>query len=586
MSESAKTAHRRVLMWMQNRSEQEHDWLLFLPTKDEFEIKLDSLAKERGYNGLNIVMTLKPNFNQHCLLEQQLGFADFIMRSRYASLTGQLTRNVFVVCLQTPHCQWLSSIKSIEIAIKGFFAELKSELGATMYATVVEGQTGVSVLGYDTSNPKKALSLAVQAMVSSRVGESGYYNFYNSKLHAELLKRQHLEIFLKKQIDSELVDVYFQPIVETRTGKVAKFEALARFHHENSSYSTQEMISIIEDLELIAALDDLVCRTALTLWSNLQCVYEQDIGLSINRSLSTKLDSLQVLQRSMDLIKSSGINPELVTIELTETTYFEQDEEHTQALKHIRQEGIKIAIDDFGTGYASFSYLEKGQFDLLKIDRKFVMNIHESNSSYYIVKAITELAHRLGLKVIAEGVELEQERHALTEIGVDYLQGFLFSQAVPAVWLEQPQYHQSLFKEVTVAATQEMTLQSLTRRDVRCLEPDDPISTLGDIIDLSSDFPLVVVSDNRCVGVITKEQLNLHMISSVKVEQGSDRIAEYSVNQVMNKVFVQVNSNLPVSVIRDLVKAEVTFPWILCDSDEKYRGLLTQEDVLKYLASC
>ncbi|MDW2329115.1 EAL domain-containing protein, partial [Vibrio sp. 1401] len=196
------------------------------------------------------------------------------------------------------------------------------------------------------------------------------FNFYNSELHAELVKRQHLETFLKTQIESELVDVYFQPIIETRTGNVVKFEALARFYHENSEYSTQEMISIIEDLELIAALDDVVCQTALKQWSHLQKIYGENIGLSINRSLNTKLDSLQVLQRSLDLIKASDVNPKLVTIELTETAYFEQDEEHAFALEQIRQEGIQIAIDDFGTGYSSFSYLEEGQFDVLKIDRK------------------------------------------------------------------------------------------------------------------------------------------------------------------------------------------------------------------------
>ncbi|MCV5836427.1 EAL domain-containing protein, partial [Escherichia coli] len=127
---------------------------------------------------------------------------------------------------------------------------------------------------------------------------------------------------------------------------------LARFYHENSEYSTQEMISIIEDLELIAALDDVVCQTALKQWPHLQKIYGENIGLSINRSLNTKLDSLQVLQRSLDLIKASDVNPKLVTIELTETAYFEQDEEHAFALEQIRQEGIQIAIDDFGTGYS------------------------------------------------------------------------------------------------------------------------------------------------------------------------------------------------------------------------------------------
>ncbi|MDW1962560.1 EAL domain-containing protein, partial [Vibrio sp. 661] len=340
------------LLWMKNRCEQVQDWSAFLPTRDEFELQLDNLANESGHKDLNIVMTLRPNFAQKCMLEQQLGFADFIMRSRYTSIAGQLSRDVFVVCLQTPHCQWLSPLRLIQIAMKGFFSELRSEMGNKMHATIVEGQTGVSVLGYDTNNPKQALAHAAQAMVSSKAGENGYFNFYNSELHAELVKRQHLETFLKTQIESELVDVYFQPIIETRTGNVVKFEALARFYHENSEYSTQEMISIIEDLELIAALDDVVCQTALKQWPHLQKIYGENIGLSINRSLNTKLDSLQVLQRSLDLIKASDVNPKLVTIELTETAYFEQDEEHAFALEQIRQEGIQIAIDDFGTGYS------------------------------------------------------------------------------------------------------------------------------------------------------------------------------------------------------------------------------------------
>ncbi|MDW3203782.1 EAL domain-containing protein, partial [Vibrio sp. 1865] len=172
-----------------------------------------------------------------------------------------------------------------------------------------------------------------------------------------------------------------------------------------------------EDLELIAALDDVVCQTALKQWSHLQKIYGENIGLSINRSLNTKLDSLQVLQRSLDLIKASDVNPKLVTIELTETAYFEQDEEHAFALEQIRQEGIQIAIDDFGTGYSSFSYLEEGQFDVLKIDRKFVKNIHEGSTSYNIVKTITDLAHKLNVEVVAEGVESQRELEVLAGIG-------------------------------------------------------------------------------------------------------------------------------------------------------------------------
>ncbi|MDF5673373.1 EAL domain-containing protein, partial [Vibrio parahaemolyticus] len=181
--------------------------------------------------------------------------------------------------------------------------------------------------------------------LSSISGEGSYFNFYDSELHSELVKRQHLEAFLEAQIESGLVDVYFQPIIDVQTGRVVKFEALARFYDENDAYCTQKMIAIIEDLELIAALDDVVCQAALKHFPRLQEIYGEEVGVTINRSLNTKLDSLQILQRSHDLIKASGVDPKRVTIELTETAYFEQDEEHTRALEEVRKEGIEIAID-------------------------------------------------------------------------------------------------------------------------------------------------------------------------------------------------------------------------------------------------
>ncbi|MFH0286860.1 EAL domain-containing protein [Vibrio owensii] len=576
------------LLWMKKAGEQAQQWSAFLPPRDEFESQLANLARENGNKDLNIVMTLRPNFSRKNLLEQQLGLADFMMRSRHASIAGQLSKDVFVVCLQTPRCQWLSPLRLIQIALRGFFVELRSELGSSMHDVIVEGQTGVSVLGYDTNNPRQALVHAAQAMVSAPTGDQSYFSFYNSDLHDELVKRHHLEAFLRTQIESQLVDVYFQPIIETRTGKIVKFEALARFYHQNKTYNTQEMISVVEDLELIAALDDVVCRTALKQLPHIQKVYGEEIGLTLNRSLNTKLDSLQVLQSSLDLIAESGVDPSRITIELTETAYFEQDQEHTVALEELRGQGIKIAIDDFGTGYSSFSYLEKGQFDLLKIDRKFVKNIEEGSTKYSIVKMITELAHKLNVKVVAEGVESEEELKVLASVGVDYMQGFLFSQAIPVVLLDKPQCHKKRFNGVAIKPTRDESLLSLSHRDVRRLDPGEPLSLAVEYMNLSPDAPLVVINEKCCVGLITKEQVNLHLTPAMGTDLESERenrIWKRPVNQVMNTEFERVDANLPVSEVKALVKAGTKFPWILCDSQNEYRGLLTQEDVLSYLAS-
>ncbi|ENP8395015.1 EAL domain-containing protein [Vibrio alginolyticus] len=576
------------LLWMKNRCEQQHDWAAFLPTRKEFELQLAILANESRNKELNIVMTLRPKFSERYLLEQQLGFADFIMRSRYTSIAGQLSRDVFVVCLQTPHCQWLSPVRLIQIAMKGFFNELRNEMGTKMHATIVKGQTGVSILGYDTNRPRQALAHAAQAMLSSISGEGSYFNFYDSELHSELVKRQHLEAFLEAQIESGLVDVYFQPIIDVQTGRVVKFEALARFYDENDAYCTQKMIAIIEDLELIAALDDVVCQAALKHFPRLQEIYGEEVGVTINRSLNTKLDSLQILQRSHDLIKASGVDPKRVTIELTETAYFEQDEEHTRALEEVRKEGIEIAIDDFGTGYSSFSYLEKGQFDLLKIDRKFVKNIHKGSTSYNIVKMVTELAQQMNVKVVAEGVESKQELQVLAEIGVDYMQGFLFSAAVPVDLMDKADSYEHLFSDIAIESKQSDVLQSLSHEQVRSMDPGEPLSLAVEYMNLNPSSPLVVLNENRCVGLITKETVNLHLTPSMGTERETEResrIWKRPVNQIMSTEFVLVDEDLPVSVIRELVKTGIRFPWVLCNTKEEYRGVLTQEDALKYLAS-
>ncbi|MDW1820625.1 EAL domain-containing protein [Vibrio sp. Vb1018] len=576
------------LLWMKNRCEQQHDWAAFLPTRKEFELQLATLANESRNKELNIVMTLRPKFSERYLLEQQLGFADFIMRSRYTSIAGQLSRDVFVVCLQTPHCQWLSPVRLIQIAMKGFFNELRNEMGTKMHATIVKGQTGVSILGYDTNRPRQALAHAAQAMLSSISGEGSYSNFYDSELHSELVKRQHLEAFLEAQIESGLVDVYFQPIIDVQTGRVVKFEALARFYDENDAYCTQKMIAIIEDLELIAALDDVVCQAALKHFPRLQEIYGEEVGVTINRSLNTKLDSLQILQRSHDLIKASGVDPKRVTIELTETAYFEQDEEHTRALEEVRKEGVEIAIDDFGTGYSSFSYLEKGQFDLLKIDRKFVKNIHKGSTSYNIVKMVTELAQQMNVKVVAEGVESKQELQVLAEIGVDYMQGFLFSAAVPVDLMDKADSYEHLFSDIAIESKQSDVLQSVSHEQVRSMDPGEPLSLAVEYMNLNPSSPLVVLNENRCVGLITKETVNLHLTPSMGTERETEResrIWKRPVNQIMSTEFVLVDEDLPVSVIRELVKTGIRFPWVLCNTKEEYRGVLTQEDALKYLAS-
>jgi PAS domain S-box-containing protein len=577
-----------ALFRLTNAKETNSHWISYLPNKNEFEKKLTALCTDDIKNDIKIVMTIAPNFSSQFMVEEQLGLSDFLMRSKHVSLASQLTKNVFSICIQTPKCRWLSPLRLIQIAIRGFFAELRAEVGSEMHDSVVAGRTGVSVIGYDTDSPTKAIVQAAQAMVSAKSGIENYFNFYNSDLHTELVKRLQLESVLREKIASREVDVYFQPIIEARTGRVAKFEALARFHLQTQQCSTQEVIAIIEDLELVSALDDLVCQIAIEKFPHLQHVYGEDVGLTINRSLNTRLDSLQVIQNSFEIIQSSKVDPRVVTVELTETAYFEQDVEHKLALEQIRQHGISIAIDDFGTGYSSFSYLEDGQFDVLKIDRKFVQNLTEGSTKYNIVKMITQLAHNLNVKVIAEGVETVSELRALSRIGVDYMQGFVFSEALPLLAYDKAISYEYLFEDVQSKPNPNATLLSLCHSNVHHLDPGDPLSLAVEFMNLNPDSPLVVVDEKQCVGVVLREHISLHLTPSMGTDLETEREARVwkkPVNQVMSTKFQSVEASTQLKNIPELLQADIAFPWVVCDEKHHYRGVITQADVLHYLAN-
>ena len=190
--------------------------------------------------------------------------------------------------------------------------------------------------------------------------------------------------------------------------------------------------------------------------------------------------------------------------------------------------------------------------------------------------------------MVAEGVESEQELKALANVGVDYMQGYLFSHAVPLVLLNKPQCHKPLFDGIVVKPNHDESLLSLSHCDVRRLDPGEPLSLAVEYMKLSPDAPLIVVNERHCVGLITKEQINLHLTPAMGTDLESERenpIWKRPVNQMMNTEFERVDVSLPVSEVKALVKARGKFPWILCDSQNEYRGLLTQEDVLGYLAS-
>ena len=266
-----------------------------------------------------------------------------------------------------------------------------------------------------------------------RVKEQGRNNYqvYSDALNASGLARLNLEQNLRRAIDREEFLLHYQPIFDVATGEVRAVEALLRWNSPDHDklVAPLEFISILEQTGLIVAVGEWVLRTACT-----QCKAWHDAGarglrVAVNVS-PRQLHGPNPVHWIKRALKSSGLNAKYLDVEITEGTMLEHPEISAVVLQKIRAMGVGISIDDFGTGYSSLSYLMNFKVNSIKIDRSFINEVTTSGASSVIVTAIIQMAHGLGLRVIAEGVETESQLEFLRTQGCDEFQGFLISNPI------------------------------------------------------------------------------------------------------------------------------------------------------------
>ena len=236
---------------------------------------------------------------------------------------------------------------------------------------------------------------------------------------------------------SDLRDAYaggelhlvYQPIVELSTGKPSGVEALVRWNHPvRGPIAPSEFIPLAEETGFITQLGDWVLRNAtreVASWP------DQNLRCSVNLSARELADPC-LLDRVQKALEISGLSPQRLTLEVTETAVMVDVDEAVRVLEQLKRLGVRVAIDDFGTGYASLGYLRRLPVDVLKIDRSFVSGLEERPEELTIAAAVVGLAHGLGLAVVAEGIETDDQRLALLWMGCEYGQGYHFARPLPA----------------------------------------------------------------------------------------------------------------------------------------------------------
>jgi diguanylate cyclase (GGDEF)-like protein len=322
-----------------------------------------------------------------------------------------------------------ASLTATALAISNAFKQPFRIGGQEVYVTT---SIGISLFPDNGEDSGTILRNAGAALYRAKRQGGNNCQFYAADMNAEALRRLALDTSMRRAIDNQEFVVFYQPFVNLASGKVVGFEALVRWQHpELGLLPPGDFIGLAEDTGLILDIGDFVLRTACA-----QTREWHDRGFGRLR-IAVNISARHFLQKDfldgvVDILGETGLEPTCLELELTETSIMESSEAAVQLLTRIRQLGIRVSIDDFGTGYSSLSYLKSLPIDTVKLDRSFVKGASTDPDDAALVMAIVPLAHNLKLRVIAEGVETEEQALFLRLLRCDEAQGFLFGKATPS----------------------------------------------------------------------------------------------------------------------------------------------------------
>ncbi|HEY8120988.1 MAG TPA: EAL domain-containing protein [Myxococcota bacterium] len=296
---------------------------------------------------------------------------------------------------------------------------------------VIGASIGVAIWPEDGESVDALLSNADSAMYHAKSQGRNGYQFYDQSMNATALRRLQLESRLRLALEQGGLGLRYQPKLELATGRITGLEALARWTDaELGSVSPVDFIPVAEQTGLIGALGRWVLHTTC-----LQILaFERELGASdlcVSFNISASEFHPGIAQEILAGIEAAGVNPVRLQAEITESLILRDEESVIAALMDLRASGVSIALDDFGTGYSSLSYLRRLPVDTLKIDRSFVAPIARSRDAAALTRSIVGMGKALGLRVVAEGVETQEQRALLADWACDEIQGFVIAPALP-----------------------------------------------------------------------------------------------------------------------------------------------------------
>jgi len=297
----------------------------------------------------------------------------------------------------------------------------------------VKGSIGVVLGSSAYEHPDQILRDADNAMYSSKEHGGDHFTIFDAGLRVVTQRRMEMELALRQALDNGEISAHYQPIVSLRSGEITGFEALARWKHPRQGFiPPAEFIPIAEETGLINELGAFILRQSCLRMVELADKHPGTARLTLSVNISGRqFKRPEFVDEAAAILAETGIDPSRVQLELTESVLMDDADAAVATIKRLKALSVKVVIDDFGTGYSSLSYIQRFPFDSLKVDRSFVGNMNEAEQNMEIVRTIIAMAHKLGLEVVAEGVELAEHRSALADLRCEGAQGYFFSKPVP-----------------------------------------------------------------------------------------------------------------------------------------------------------
>ena len=298
---------------------------------------------------------------------------------------------------------------------------------------------GISIFPQDGNDVHSLLKGAGAALNRAMDQGGDNVHFYSTDITAEALARLSLENSLRRAPEREELVLHYQPLLDLKTRRIVGAEALVRWQHtELGLIPPSDFIPLAEETGLIVAVGEWTLRAACSQNKRWQALLQGQSPLRVSVNLSSRqFRQPNLVETVRRALAETELPPQQLEIELTESSIMDDEEHGIKVLHRLKDLGVTIAIDDFGTGYSSLSYLKRLPIDKLKIDRSFMQDATDNPDDAAIIMALITLAHNLGLRVVAEGVETESQSAFLRLLRCDEAQGYLFSPPIPANAFEQ-----------------------------------------------------------------------------------------------------------------------------------------------------